>query len=1084
MVEVLEIPNLKHNDLLIHRQYAVMDVTSFRELTTIRSMQFTQVRRFWLLIGLCSIACGLWGELRAAESDELFWSFRPVRQVPPPAVRATDWVRTPIDQFILAALEKRGLSPAPPADRRTLLRRAVFDLTGLPPTPAEIDAFVADDSPDAFAKVVDRLLASPRYGERWGRHWLDVVRYADARDLIQLPAESDFREAWRYRDWVVKSFNRDLPYDQFVRQQVAGDLLQPPDPTRIDADALVATGMLAIADFVPGDVDKQQMIADYVNDQIDVVGRAFLGLTLACARCHDHKFDPISIDDYYSLAGIFFSTRLVPGPIKGNTPLTRAPLLSATEIAAVQADQARDKARLAELTREVNLLGEREYWNYIEQQVTNETQRYLLAGWEFVHSAAKPDRPAAEEFAKGRGLDAVILSRWSTYFEEQKQHPAFMALRGAPDKVAAELLARELAQQLLAAGKLRGELHARDATTKTLAETEVLRLQSHDRRIVTNETQHLTFWPNRGRRPGNASPVPEVATPTVATVMIGERTRPLIHFSGNELFQVQGTIPAIGSLVVVFRPDPAGASGQRLVGWEDASVGQHGLGIMTDAKGSVQAILRRNGANGDVTVPAPASAAEMPPFQILCITWGSSGVTVHRQGQVVGNNKTIDSVSSDPAITALKIGGPGSGASPRFQGDIAELRIYNQPLDDLARARVETELTQRWCSKTPIAETPNDIVTDLYEELISPQSPFRLEAAERDKVLPGDFQKRLTELRGELEAVQKKKPVDIPQAVVVQEGGPTGTPHEGFHDAHVYLRGNHLKPGKTVPRGFPKAIAGVAPPVIREGSGRRELAQWLTSPENPLTARVLVNRVWQHHFGVGLVSTSANLGENGERPSHPELLDDLAARFIASGWSIKALHRLIMLSNVYQQNSAPNAAGLAADPENRLLWRANRRRLDSESLRDSLLTAAGRLDSTQGGPGFQEIGNPRRTLYLMAVRTGAKTAEFGSLFDAADCTGIVERRFESTVAPQALFLMNDPFVSELATALAQRVTREVPGGSELERIRRLYEITLGRLPKESEITIGLQLLVDPAQSNAWASYCRVLLCTNEFMFVD
>ncbi len=214
--------------------------------------------------------------------------------------------------------------PRRPTDARSL-RRATFDLIGLPPTPAEIDAFLADQSPQAFARVVDRLLASPQYGERWGRHWLDVVRYADARDLIQLPAESDFREAWRYRDWVVNAFNRDLPYQEFVRNQVAGDLLPPPRPGGINKDGLVATGLLAIADFVPGDVDKDQMIADYVNDQIDVVSRAFLGLTVACARCHDHKFDPISSEDYYALAGIFFSTRLIPGPVPGNTPLGPRP---------------------------------------------------------------------------------------------------------------------------------------------------------------------------------------------------------------------------------------------------------------------------------------------------------------------------------------------------------------------------------------------------------------------------------------------------------------------------------------------------------------------------------------------------------------------------------------------------------------------------------------------------------------------------------------------------------------------------------------------------------------------------------------
>jgi hypothetical protein len=505
------------------------------------------------------------------------------------------------------------------------------------------------------------------------------------------------------------------------------------------------------------------------------------------------------------------------------------------------------------------------------------------------------------------------------------------------------------------------------------------------------------------------------------------------------------------------------------------------LGLMTDAAGTLHAILRRNGANGDVVVPA-ASPVESAGFQIVCITWGADGVAVYRNGQAVGSNKGIESVSSDPAITALRIGGPGSGSSPRFQGDLAELRVYGVPLNEQSRSQVEIELTRRW-KLTPENPPKSEPVKDLYAELISAQSPFRLDAAEREKALPAGFRQTFATLRTELETLQKKKPPEIPRAVVVQEGGPPGTPHEGFHDAHVYVRGNHAKLGKVVPRGFPKAIAGSQSPEIREGSGRRELARWLASPDNPLTARVMVNRVWQHHFGVGLVPTSANFGEMGERPSHPELLDFLAARFIDSGWSIKAMHRLIALSSTYQQSSASNAAGLAADPENKLLWRANRRKLESEALRDSLFAVAGRLQFTSGGLGFQDVATPQRTLYLMSVRTGAKTAEFGSLFDAADCSGIVERRTESIVAPQALFLMNDPLVAELAKSLGERVVRDVPG-SDRERIQRLYEIALGRPPTDAEIVVGLSLLADKPQANAWAGYCRVLLSTNEFMFVD
>jgi len=344
-----------------------------------------------------------------------YWAFQPITKPPLPEVGNKNWLRSPVDAFILAKLEAKAMSPTPTADKRTLIRRASYDLTGLPPTPEEIDAFVADLNPDAFAKVVERLLASLAYGERWGRHWLDVVRYADARDLIQLPAASDFREAWRYRDWVVEAHNRDLPYRDFIRLQIAGDLLQPSDPTKLDEGALVATGFLAIADFVPGDVDKDLMIADYVNDQIDVMGRAFLGLTLACARCHDHKFDPISMEDYYALAGIFFSTRLIPSPVPGNTPLVRVPLLPKAELERITAA----KKRVAYLEKELQQIKpelDLEYLTQLERLVAQQTAKYLVAVAEFKNCSVGEGEPPLAEFAKSRGVSGRILERWLDYF--------------------------------------------------------------------------------------------------------------------------------------------------------------------------------------------------------------------------------------------------------------------------------------------------------------------------------------------------------------------------------------------------------------------------------------------------------------------------------------------------------------------------------------------------------------------------------------------------------------------------------------------------------------------------------------------
>jgi hypothetical protein len=331
--------------------------------------------------------------------------------------------------------------------------------------------------------------------------------------------------------------------------------------------------------------------------------------------------------------------------------------------------------------------------------------------------------------------------------------------------------------------------------------------------------------------------------------------------------------------------------------------------------------------------------------------------------------------------------------------------------------------------------------------------------------------------------LKKKPPVEIPQTVAVQDGGPRGTRHEGFKDAEIYLRGNPKKPGKIVPRGLPRILAGENQERITKGSGRLQLADWLGRSENPLTARVMVNRIWQHHSGEGLVRTPNDFGERGERPTHPELLDYLADRFVKSGWSVKSMHRLILLSAAYQQSSRVNAADLARDPENRLFGRMNRRPLEAEAIRDSLLAVAGRLDATTGGPPIKELSGPRRTLYLQSARTGANTSDFARLFDGADPGSMVARRGQTTVAPQALFFMNDAFVTTLAKELAARVASEVPKNNEA-RIRRLYALAFGRHPTGTELELGAQLLTPVIGVDTWERYCHLILCTNEFVYLD
>lgn len=624
-------------------------------------------------------------------AEKSFWAYQPVRDSVPPAVKNETWASTPVDRFLLAKLESLGVGPSPPADKLTLLRRVTFDLTGLPPTPEEVEAFLADDSAEAYAHVVDRLLASPHYGERWGRHWLDVVRYAEttAND-----ANAVMRYAWRYRNYVIDAFNRDLPYDQFLIEQLAGDLLPATESVETNTRRVVATGYLMIGPKALAETDKEQSRLDIVDDQIDVTGRAMLGLTIACARCHDHKFDAIRTVDYYALAGIFRST---------------------------------------------------------------------------------------EPFQ--------------------------------------------------------------------------------------NEVRNATMW------------------------------------------------------------------------WE---------------------------------FPVPQ----------------------------------------------------GSGREPL---------VVMAPKETLPR------------------------------------------------------------------------------------------------NLRVHLRGNRFTLGATAPRGVPQIVAAAAGPESASpgasaspsllGSGRLELAQWIASPQNPLTARVMVNRVWQHHFGRGLVATSDNFGVRGERPTHPELLDWLAARFVESGHSVKALHRLIVLSSAYRQGGQASAAAREADPDRRWLSSFPRRRLSAEELRDAMLAVSGRLDCAPGGsesgeyltskaedikalilPNRVAADDPiyttfaKRSVYLPVVRN--LLPDVLALFDAADPNGVTSQRNETTVASQSLFLLNSPFVREQARQLAGGLLSE-ESLTDDERFERAHRLAFGRRPTPDELALAREFLatylaspvaqarpVAERRSLAWQSYCQILLCENEFVYVE
>ena len=778
-----------------------------------------------------------------------FWSFRPVKDYQPPKVRNETWVKSPVDNFILAKLEEKGLAPAPPADKLTLLRRATFDLTGLPPTEGEIHDFLADTSPKAFEKVVDRLLASPRYGERWGRHWLDVARYADSTG-----ADEDHRypDAWRYRDYVIDAFNRDLPYDRFVMEQVAGDLLPAREPGQVNVDGIVATGFLALGPKLIAEQDKVKMFYDIVDEQIDVTGRGLMGLTLACARCHDHKFDPISTKDYYSLASIFASTKQL-AKIEGTvSELYSVPLVPASAAARYQEYQDKVNAKKSAIDAIVAEEGRRN-----ANRLRPSLAKYMLAAWKAYAGGAK-----IEDVAREQGLDERVLGGWVSYLKPN------------------------------------------------------------------NEVRpHLANW-----------------------YQATDATREQVAREYQDAFNARLT-----------QLDAANEK------WKRES---------EEAKANHK--------------PAP----EKPKF---------------------------------------------TAGDDRFY---AEVRL----------------------GKGPFAPPEKD--------------------EDRQKVFSAESNARIAVLKKEMEELKKASPPQLPMACAVTEGEPV--------EQRVFIRGNWASKGDPAPKRFPTVLAGDRQPAITQGSGRLELAKWLVSPDHPLTSRVMVNRIWEWHFVDGIVRTSSNFGRMGEEPTHPELLDFLAKQFVRSGWSIKAMHRLLMLSSAYQMAPEITREKAKADPANLLLSHFGRRRLDVEEIRDSLLALDGTLDlamhgTIQEGKGtdvefsdarmsFNPDKSRRRTVYLPLRRSNLPSIL--SLFDFGDATTTSEGRSRTNIAPQALFMMNSAFVAERARGLAKILAEGASGDA--QRVERAYLMTIGRMPGKDEVRDALGYL----RRSTWESFCRILIASNDFVYVN
>ncbi|SIN99910.1 Planctomycete cytochrome C [Singulisphaera sp. GP187] len=958
-----------------------------------------------------------------SDEQRRFWSFQPVRAVSVPQVEDRAWARTDIDRFILAPLEAKGLRPAPPADKRTLIRRATFDLTGLPPTPEEVDAFLADSSAESFNRVVDRLLASPHYGERWGRHWLDVVRYADSFDARGVGGAGDIAEAWRYRDWVVAAFNRDLPYRDFLINQIAGDLLPPPEPDGLNVDGTIATGMLAIGNWGGGDADKEKLLTDIADDQVDVVSRSFMGLTVACARCHDHKFDPIPTRDYYGLAGIFFSSHILPnvGAKTGGPPMLQIPLVSRAELAR------RERAKQDVVTLEKrleNLLKEAK--SQLARDLISQTARYMIAAWEFRSQADGPSSPSLREFASARKLHPYALRQWVEDLGLGGDYPLMTTS------------VRDVAGRLgLQAWKGKGDCPS--LTVNTTGEEVAL----------------LTF----------RLPARSVA----------------VHPGPSSGVAVSWTSPISGRVAVTGHLADADASGGDGVAWslvQRSRVSKHEVARGEIPNGGSHRLDEKSLAPLEVEKGDRLELQVLPKNSHTCDTTTVDLVIAAEGGQgdwQLSRDLMEQPLQSNPHPDRL-----GHEAVWRFEDREGDVRSVAFSAD----AKQALEPWERVLKNAPADRAALERAAHQFQasyHRVDQGSPFWIRMDADETSLPEASVLKLAQIREELNALKIVATAPTPLANGAQEGGVPDSPHAGVHDVRVHLRGSYSRLGELVPRHFPLIVGGGEQPPITSGSGRLELARWLASAEHPLTARVMVNRIWQQHFGTGIVRTPSNFGKLGERPTHPELLDHLAKRFVESGWSIKQMHREMMRTSVYQQASNPVAETGAADPGNQWYGRMNRRRLESEAIRDSLLAVSGQLDRSMKGPAIRDFDNQRRTLYFMTIRSDRSS--FGPLFDAADSTAMVDVRTVSTVAPQALFLLNNAFVMRQAQALAARLG--AADRDDTAKIERAFSILFGRPVDDTEKAIGLAYLAaSRPRESAWDAYCQLLLCTNEFIYID
>ncbi|MCP5527916.1 MAG: PSD1 domain-containing protein [Verrucomicrobiales bacterium] len=997
----------------------------------------------------------MWPDDESAATEEAppkHWSFQPVVRPPAPATQRTDWGRNPIDAFVLAPLEEEGLEPSPEASPPTLMRRVTFDVTGLPPTPEEVEAFAGASGGDSYPELVERLLASPHYGERWARHWLDVVRYAETHGFEMNQPRPN---AWPYRDYVIRAFNEDKPYDQFVREQLVGDAL--------DADA--ATGFLVAGPWdqvkSPDEVLTRNQRADELHDMINTTGTTFLGLTLGCARCHEHKFDPIPQRDYYALKAVF------EGVQHGERPLRRED----------------SEARRREAAAEREALGEidRALAAFIPTAFDGETLLIDEEGPEAIGSPARVEAlipptargsyPAGTE--RGEKDDAGAADRLPNF---TSGYSAWRDVAGRD--VLAWVPGVSGRFDVFLSWGCGWNTHATDAEYWLDADGDLATREDQVRLAVVDQQRFADGSgevPNRPLWSGFRSAGRHEFTPASRIVLRGGSTAAYVS---ADVLALQ-TAPRADEAPTHDEPRlrPPVNARENTERFDPVEATRLRFEILATTGGEPCLDELEVFTSGD----HPRNVALAPAGTLTTASGTFANNPLHRlehlnDGQY-GNSRSW--ISNEPGRGWVELGFAERVRLDRVVWGRDREEKFRDRLATDYRILVETR-SGEWRTVASSADRAP------YREGRLANAPALL-AASGDPAARMEIE-RLTGARGE-HAARLRALTTEPMGYIGTFGAPGET--------RRWHRGDPMQPRESVQPGTLSRLAFGAP-FDAQGDGelarRKALATWIVDPRNPLTARVMVNRIWQHHFGEGLVRTPSDFGANGARPTHPGLLDWLAAEFVQHGWSVKHLHRLILNSATYRQASAARPEALARDAGCRWLWRFPPQRLEAEPLRDAILAVSGNLDLRPGGPGWSpfvpndnyvrvyvprdEFGPDewRRMIYATPVRQ-RPDGVFG-VFDCPDGGQTAPRRTRSTTPLQAFNLLNSRFMVDQSERFAERLAKETEGGT-VSEVDRAFRLAFGRAPTDGEAEASAALV----REHGLALFCRALFNANEFIHV-